>query len=221
MELLTAIKGRRSIRKFKPDKVPKNLIMEIFNEASWSPSWGNTQSWEFYILTGKTLAGFKEMSLEKPAAGLPPSPDVYMPENWLPAMKLRYVEVGKVVLSTLGIKREDKKSRDDYYRDMATLFGAPCLILACNSRDLAVEYPMLDIGIITQTICLLAHDKGLGTCIMAATVRYPDAIRKISGIPDDKRIILGIALGYPDPNSPLNNIPRQRAEINEFVHWTE
>jgi nitroreductase len=80
---------------------------------------------------------------------------------------------------------------------------------------------MLDIGLITQSICLLAYDKGLGTCIMAATVRYPAAIREIALIPDDKRIIAGIALGYPDPTFPLNNIDRQRAEVAEFVHWVE
>jgi nitroreductase len=221
MELSAVISGRRSIRKFKPADVPRDLITKIFDEARWSPSWGNTQSWEFYVLTGHALAEFKKMSLEKPAAGEIPSPDVRMPETWPAHMKTRYVELGKVVLTTLKIKREDKESRDKYYQEMVTLFGAPCLILACLSRDMVVEYPMLDIGLITQTICLSAHNKGLGTCIMAAAVRYPDAIRKIAGIPDDKRIILGVALGYPDLTYPLNNIRRQRAEVAEFVHWAE
>jgi nitroreductase len=124
MELVTAIKGRRSIRKFKTADVPKSLITEILHEARWSPSWGNTQSWEFYVLTGKTLARFKEMSLEKPAAGEAPSPDVQMPEIWPAPMKARYVDLGKVTLTTLGIKREDKESRDKYYQDMVSLFGA-------------------------------------------------------------------------------------------------
>jgi nitroreductase len=221
MELGTAIRERRSIRKFKPLDVPQNLVREILDEARWSPSWGNTQPWEFYVLTGKTLAKFKEMNLGKPAAGVPPSPDVPMPENWPAALKTRYAELGKVVLTSQGIKREDKISRDQYYMDMVLLFGAPCLILACISRDNVVEYPMLDIGLISQTICLLAHEKGLGTCLMAAAVRYPAAIREIAAIPENKRIIVGIALGYPDPAFPLNNFDRKRAEITEIVHWVE
>jgi len=221
MELGTAVRERRSIRKFKPTDVPEKLITEILNEARWSPSWGNTQSWEFYILTGPTLAKFKEMNIEKPIAGEAPSPDVQMPEIWPAAMKARYAELGKVLLTAIGVKREDKESRDKYLLDMLLLFGAPCLILACVSRDNVVEYPMLDIGLISQTICLLAHDKGLGTCLMASAVRYPAAIREIAMIPDDKIIILGIALGYPDPDFPLNHIDRKRAEITEFVHWVE
>ena len=59
MELAAAIKGRRSIRKFKPQNVPKTVITEILEEARWSPSWGNTQPWDLYVLTGKTLAKFK------------------------------------------------------------------------------------------------------------------------------------------------------------------
>jgi nitroreductase len=221
MELGTAIRERRSIRKFKPLDVPQNVIREILDEARWSPSWGNTQPWEFYVLTGQALEKFKEMNLEKPAAGVPPSPDVPMPENWPAALKTRYTELGKVVLTTLGIKREDKASRDRYSMDMVLLFGAPCLLLACVSRDNVVEYPMLDLGLICQNICLLAHDKGLGTCLMAAAARYPAAIREIAAIPENKRIIVGIALGYPDLDFPLNNFARTRTEITEFVHWVE
>ncbi len=221
MELLTAIRERRSIRKFKPADVPKELVMEIFNEARWSPSWGNTQPWEFYVLVGAALQKVKDMSLAKTIAGEALAPDVQMPENWPPAMKTRYMEIGKVVLTTLGIKREDKDGRNKYYQDMLTFFGAPCLILACITKENVVEYPMHDIGLITQTICLLAQEKGLGTCILAAAARYPAAVRKIAAIPDDKRIITGIALGYPEQANPINSIDRTRMETAEFVRWVE
>jgi nitroreductase len=221
MELVNVVKGRRSIRKYLPKEVPQKLIAEILDEARWSPSWGNTQLWEFYVLTGKSLARFKEMTIQKSLAGEVQSRDVPMPENWPAAMKLRYVELGKVVLTSLGIKREDKESRDKYYMDMVSLFGAPCLILPCISKENLVEYGMLDIGLITQTICLLAHDKGLGTCLEAAVVRYPAAIKQIAAIPDNLRITVGIALGYPDNNSPLNNFERERSKIEEFVHWVD
>jgi nitroreductase len=221
MELSTAIRERRSIRKFKPVDVPPNLIREIIDEARWSPSWGNTQPWEFYVLTGNALAGFREMNLQKTSSGAVTASDVPMPESWSDAQKSRYVELGKVVLTTLGIKREDKEGRDKYYQGMVSAFGAPCLIFACIARDNLIEYPMLDIGLITQTICLIAHDKGLGTCIMAAVARFSAEIRKIASIPDDKKIVAGIALGYPDWDYPLNNIQRERAKIDEFVHWVE
>jgi len=221
MELAAAIKGRRSIREFKSQDVPKSIITEILEVSRWSPSWGNTQPWDLYVLTGKTLAKFKEMNLRQTLAGAAVASDVPMLENWPAAMKARYGALGKVVLSVQGIKREDKEARDQYYMKMVSAFDAPCLIFACISRENLVEYQMLDIGLITQTICLAAHDKGLGTCLMAAIARYSAEIRKIAAIPDDKKIVVGIALGYPDPSFPLNNFERNRAKLDEFVHWME
>jgi nitroreductase len=221
MELAAAIKGRRSIRKFKAQDVPKSIITEVLEEARWSPSWGNTQPWDLYVLTGKTLAKFKEMNLKQTLAGAAVASDVPMLEKWPDAMKARYGELGKVVLSVQGIKREDKEGRDKYYMNMVSSFDAPCVILTCISRDNLVEYQMLDVGLIAQTICLAAHDKGLGTCLLAAAARYSTEIRKIAAIPDDKKIVVGIALGYPDPSFPLNNFERSRAKLDEFVHWME
>jgi nitroreductase len=221
MELAAAIKGRRSIRKFKAQDVPKGVITAVLEEARWSPSWGNTQPWDLYVLTGKALARVKEINLKKTLAGEPISSDVPMLEKWPAAMKARYGELGKIVLSAQGIGREDKEARDKYYQNMVSFFDAPCLILACISRDNLVEYQMLDIGLIAQTFCLAAYDKGLGTCLLAAAARYPAEIRKIAAIPDDKRIIVGIAMGYPDPAFPLNAFERERAKLTEFVHWVE
>jgi len=55
MDTIKAVKERRSIRKFKPEPVSRELISEILERARWSPSWGNTQSWEFYVVTGEPL----------------------------------------------------------------------------------------------------------------------------------------------------------------------
>ena len=221
MELTAAIRGRRSIRKFKPQDVPRNILTEVLEEARWSPSWGNTQPWDLYVLTGKTLAKFKEMNLRQTAAGAATASDVPMLEKWPDAMKARYGALGKVVLSAQGISRDDKAGRDKYYLDMVCAFDAPCLILACISRDNLVEYQMLDAGLIIQTICLSAHDKGLGTCLLAAAARYPAEIRKIAAVPDDKKIVVGIAMGYPDESSTLNHFERERAKLSEFVHWID
>jgi len=220
MELAVAIKGRRSIRKFTKQDVPKSVITEILDLARWSPSWGNTQPWFLHVLTGKTLAEFKEMNLRQAMAGVPIEPDVPMLEKWPESMKARYGQLGKVVLSVQDIKREDKEARDRYYANMIMVFDAPCLILACISRDNLVEYQMLDIGLISQSICLAAYDKGLGTCLLAAAARFPSEIRKIVSIPEDQKIVVGIALGYPESSFPLNQFERDRADLTEFVSWS-
>jgi nitroreductase len=55
MKFESVIRDRRSIRRFKPDAVPQELIREILDEARWSPSWANTQAWNIYVVSGKTL----------------------------------------------------------------------------------------------------------------------------------------------------------------------
>jgi nitroreductase len=219
MELEEAVRGRRSIRKFISKNIPRMFVDEILDTALWSPSWGNTQPWEFYVLTGEHLAAFKKAGTQVLADGLAFKPDIVMPDDWPSALKGRYNELGKNLLDILGIKREDKDARNQLHARMASLFDAPCLIVACIPRDVLAEYAMLDMGLVVQTICLLAHAKGLGTCIMAAAVRYPDLLRKIASIPDDRRIVMGIALGFPDPNYPLNRFERKRAKPREIVHW--
>jgi nitroreductase len=221
MELETAVRDRRSIRKFTAKKVPGVLVDEILDAARWSPSWGNTQPWEMYVLTGAPLEAFKEAGARMLSEGPAFAPDVPMPEAWPSALKGRYNELGKSLLDMLGIGREDKDARSRLYARMSGLFDAPCLIVACIPRDVLVEYAMFDMGLVVQTICLLAHARGLGTCIMAAAVRYPDLLRRIASIPDDRRIAVGIALGYPDPDYPLNRFERKRAEPREIVHWVD
>jgi len=221
MELEAAVRGRRSTRKFTDKGIPEIIVEEILDAARWSPSWGNTQPWEFYVLTGRPLAEFKEANGRMLQEGLPSVPDIPMPEAWPAALKARYGELGKGMLGMLGIDRADKDARNQLYTRMADLFGAPCLVVACIPRESLVEYAMLDAGLVVQTICLLAHGKGLGTCIMAAAVRYPDRLRKIASIPDDRRIVVAIALGYPDPDYPLNRFERTRAELRELVHWVD
>jgi len=221
MEIEAAVRGRRSIRKFTERKVPGILIDEILEAARWAPSWGNTQPWEFTVLTGAPLAAFKEANERMFSEGLAAAPDIPMPESWPAELKARYGELGRTMLDLMGIDRADKDARNRLYGRMAGLFGAPCLIVAGIPREVSVEYAMLDVGLVVQTICLLAHARGLGTCIMAAAVRYPDLLRKIACIPQDRRIVAAIAVGYPDPEYPLNRFERKRADLREIVRWVD
>lgn len=50
MDVLEAIKGRRSIRAFKNQDVPVEIVEELIDAARWAPSAGNIQPWEFIIV---------------------------------------------------------------------------------------------------------------------------------------------------------------------------
>ena len=67
------ILGRRSIRGYKPDPVPKALIEEIIGLAMRAPSSMNTQPWNFYIITGEPLDRIRAGNTERMVAGVPQS----------------------------------------------------------------------------------------------------------------------------------------------------
>ena len=219
MEIFQAVTTRRSIRRFKPDPVPELLLREILEAARWSPSWGNTQPWEISVVTGAALDRFKKANRQHLLDGVIPDPDTPMPDAWPEPLKQRYQGVGKKVLTALAIPRGDEEARLRYAGDMFALFSAPSLLLFCVDRGIPREYAMLDTGAITQTVCLLAHARGLGSCILAASVRYPALIREIIPIPETKAVIIGVAVGYPDREAPVNQFTRERANPDEFTRW--
>ncbi len=55
MDVYEAILNRYSIRRYKSDDVPDNLIFKILEAARWAPSWSNKQCWEFIMIKDKTI----------------------------------------------------------------------------------------------------------------------------------------------------------------------
>jgi nitroreductase len=219
MDINETVKNRRSIRRFLPERVPEETIRELISDALWAPSWGNTQQYEFVVATGDALERFKKENREAFMSGEKPEPDVPMPEKWPETFKKRHVDVGKSVLTSLSIPREDKIGRMNYYGDMFSLFNATALLIVIVDKDILLEYAMLDVGIFIQTFKLLAHARGLGTISLAASVNYPQIIRRIFNVPESRRIIIGTALGWPDNDSPVNNFERKRDPVEMFVRW--
>ena len=221
MELKDAIRKRRSIRAFKADPVPKAILVKIMEDAICAPSWGITQPWEFTIVGGDTVKrlgeDFSNMRLNR----VPYNPDIDMPpEQWPDTYMSRYRKMGKGLFDALSIEREDKDKRDQHNLNMFRSFGAPNLIYICIDKELGI-YSVLDVGIIIQNIILLATDYGVGTCIEAVAVRYPDIVRKYLSIPESKKLVIGIAIGYPDCDSPYNKFKSERENLDVFVKWVD
>ena len=73
MQFDDVIMGRRSIRGYKPEPVPKALVEEILTLAMRAPSSMNTQPWSFYVLTGEPLDRVRAGNTERTISGVPQS----------------------------------------------------------------------------------------------------------------------------------------------------
>jgi nitroreductase len=104
---------------------------------------------------------------------------------------------------------------------MFTLFGAPVMLLFMLDDQLELPYGMMDIGIFMTGVCLIAKEKGLGTLILSTVIRYPDLFRTLMPIPTNKRVVMGIAMGYADESVPINQFERQRIPTEDFVTWVD
>ncbi|MBI5015589.1 MAG: nitroreductase [Deltaproteobacteria bacterium] len=211
--------GRRSIRNYTRDPVPRQVIEQVLSEARWCPSWANTQPWEVMVVQGEPLERFRQGQVAKVAAHAAGQPDVPTPEKFEPRWQERVMQVGKSCLDAKGIAREDRDARNRYYEEMFTLFGAPVMIVFLLDEALNVPYGMMDVGIYMQSVCLVAQSKGLGTLIVSTVIKYPDLLRSVLPLPAGKRAVMGVALGHPDRSAPINQFERQRVPTEQFVTW--
>jgi nitroreductase len=197
--------------------VNKQDIEHILKNAIWAPNWGNTQPWEITVLNSELVKELSKQFVRNLKAEIPPDPDLEMPVDYPTKNKKRYVILARDLFNTMGIKRQDKESRMEYYINMYSFFHAPAAIYLCMDKEISPAYGAFNLGALCMNISLLAHDKGLGTCVMACLCHYPDVIRKVTGIPENRNIVIGIALGYPDYEMPVNKFKSTRDE--DVISW--
>jgi nitroreductase len=212
MEVEAAIRSRRSIRKFSDRDVSEQVIVELLDTARWSPSWANTQPWSVFAVTGETLEQIKTAYRERAAAGVARQFEVSRPlPDWPPEMSARTRQ--------LMATRAPATGPSDRGPGNLEFFAAPWLVLFAIDGRLQPEYACFDTGLLVQTFCLAAHERGLGSCIMAMAVGYPEDLHAILPAAEGKRFVVAVALGYPDLEAAINRFDRSRAELSEIVSF--
>jgi len=219
MELNEAIERRRSIRAFLPDPVPREKIQKIVETARWAPSWGNTQPWEIVIADGEKAGQLAHALEAEGKKGTNPRPDIVMPMQFPEIHKTRYVSLGKALFTSMGIQRGDREARTQHYLNMYMFFGAPTVVYFVIDGRLNEPYACLDIGSIGTTFCYLAYQEGLGTIYLAASMHFPDIVKDILDIPEDKKVVIGIAVGTPHPDVPASLFRSEREPVENLLRF--
>ena len=222
MNVVEAIRSRKSIRGYRPDGVSKDLLENLLEIAAQAPSSRNIQPWKANIIAGEVLEKIKRDNVQQLCAGVGPHADVLIEnqnEVQEPAFRQRQIAVAKQLFRAMGIQREDMKGRTEWLFRGFRFFDAPAAIILSSSPALTEAVMAFNIALFAQTFCLAAMDFQLGTCIAQQGVSYPEVIRHHTGMPESERIIIGISVGYPDPAFAANDVLTEREPVNAFAQW--
>ncbi len=221
MDFESLVRERKSIRGYKPDPVPKEVIAEIIEIAKGAPSSMNTQPWFFNVITGEPLERIREGNTDRMLSGAKVNREIPMGHGYEGIYKQRQVEIAVQLFEAMGIAREDKEMRQDWVMRGFRQFDAPVSIVMSYEKVMEpATISHFDLGAVVYGLVLAAWTKGLGTVINGQGIMQSDVVREHANIPDDQVIMTCIAMGYPDYEFAANDVKSRRApnkDITTFV----
>ena len=214
------IKARRSVRGYRPDPVPRELIEEIISVAKWAPSSMNTQPWHVHVVTGEPLDKIRRGNTENMLAGVPPKREFPMRESYEGIHRKRQIEVAVQLFDAMGIARDDAERRTDWVMRGFRQFDAPVsLVLTYDKYLEPAAISQFDLGAFSHAIVLAAWERGLGCVINGQGIMQSHVVRTHAQIPDDEIIMICIAMGYPDDSFVANDVKSRREDNQNFVRY--
>ncbi len=216
MEFSEVLAKRFSCRRYLDKPVSAHQVKDLAALAQQVPSWGNTQPWKVYAAAGPVAEAIRRDTVAALTSGALEQPEIAMPSGFSGTLMDRYRDLGKALFSVLGIGRGDKEKRDAHYANNFNSFAAPALVYVTVPAG-ETAYLALDAGAFVTAFCLAATQAGLATCILAAMARYPQAVRGHLNIPAEERLLIGMALGWPDPAAPVNSFRSGRDPVENVL----
>jgi len=188
MDAIEMLKERRSVRKFKAEKVARETMREIIELSRWAPSWANYQIARYTLVDD-------DVTIQKLANDCV--------KGFVYNMKTIQNAKGVAVLSYVKGKsgKLDQKKLDLMKEEL--------------SADKADVWEIFDAGIACQTFCLAAHAKGVGTCIFG--VIDEKSISEIVNLPEGEAVAALIVYGYEEGPHAQPTPRKEVDEILRFV----
>ena len=218
MKVSEAVAQRMSVRAFKPEAPPRALVEDIVRRAARAPSGGNLQPWRVHVLAGDALQALiadVAAILSDPARRETPEYEVYPRDLWEP-LRTRRFQAGEDLYATLGVPREDRAGRLAQFANNFRLFGAPVGLFFTLDRRVGPPQ-WSDMGMLMQTVMLLAVEAGLDTCAQEAWSQFPTTLARHLALDPSEMLFSGMALGWRDPDHPINSLRTRRAALEDFA----
>jgi nitroreductase len=213
-----AVLSRHSCRAFTDRPVDAAVIRKLLETASFAPSGGNLQPWFVHVLAGDSMARFRAQLTPKFLAtpfGGTPEYHVYPPELNEPYRSRRH-KCGEDLYGHIGVARDDRPARHRQFARNYDFFGAPVGMFFYLERSMGPPQ-WSDLGMLIQTLMLLAREQGLETCAQESWALWHKEVGEFLGVAPTMMLFCGLALGYGDYSAPINRLRTERAALEDFV----
>jgi len=220
MDVLEAIRSRRSMRAFTGQPVSKDTLTELLEIAQRAPSGTNTQPWHVYACAGEVKEAISRDVLELARAGKARRYEDYdyYPPRWKDIHRDRRRGVGWALYGLLGIKKGDREASARQGARNFLFFDAPVGLFVTTDAYLG-RGSWSDTGMYIQTIMLAARGFGLHTCPQAAWIQFQEPIFRHLGIPGDQVLVSGMSLGYADEKAIENTLVSEREALENVARF--
>jgi len=211
---------RRSIRGYKTDPIPREVLEEIIHIAKHAPSSMNTQPWHFHVLTGEPLERIRKGNTEKMMAGSSVDREIKLNHGYEGPHRERQIEIAVQLFEAMGIARDDKERRMDWVMRGFRQFDAPVSIVITVDKALADDtIAHFDCGAATYGLVLAAWSKGIGSVINGQGIMQSSVVRENANIPEDQVIMTCVAMGYPDETFVANDVKSRRSPNDKVASF--
>ncbi|MDA1077089.1 MAG: nitroreductase [Proteobacteria bacterium] len=220
MDYDEVVQGRRSIRGYKSDPVPKELITEVIDLAGRAPSSMNTQPWHFHVVTGEPLDRIRAGNTERNLGGVPASREIRMHGAYEGVHRDRQKAIAVQLFDSMGIAWSDKQRRKDWVLRGFRQFDAPVSIVITFDKSLTDnDIAIFDCGAVVNALVNAAWSRGLGAVINGQGIMQSPVVREHAQIPDDQVIMSCVAMGFPADDFPANDVVSTRRPVEEVVSF--
>ncbi len=223
MNVTEALNTRLSVRDFLPTPVPRATIERVLATASRAPSGGNVQPWHIDVVSGTKLDELKALMrqrLSEMATGAAKEAtdyDIYPKELVAPYRDYRF-KLGEDMYARLGIPRDDKPGRLRWFARNFQFFGAPMALFCTVDRRMGPPQ-WSDLGMYLQSVMLLLREEGLHSCPQECWAVYPKTIGDFIGLPPERMLFTGMAIGHMNADNPVNVVFSERAPLQQFAQF--
>lgn len=204
------------MRGYLPKSVPTELLEQLLISARMAPSGANLQPGSFVQVKGQVRASLSSALVNAWATGQAEAEDYdYFPKPMPMTLRRRQVAAAQALYGALGVARDDRAGRDAQFERNFHFFDAPVALVVTLEHGFG-SGGYMDLGMTLYGLMLAAQAQGLATCAIGAMASYPSLIRQHLGLEEGSVIVCGMALGYADPDAPVNQTRTERCSLDTY-----